>query len=280
MDNFFGILGLVAAGILLAIVILKIGFAVRPHPRLPDLADEKPAVEQLDLPAELPEAVQLFYRAVYANGHIPAPRAVVAYGTGRFRVRRLPLFGYLWAPLTWQIHLIPGESFIWKIRLVWFNFPVAQGGDGYINQHGLFKMGTQVLDGENMDYSELVMLGMYSLIFAPGALLDLPYAAWQPVDEHSARLVWPLGGRSLEYNVTFNPENHLIARVETQRPGNRTGSLFPYVFSLSDKALFNEEINLPDQLGTAWETDTYATYVLDGIQYNGPVEEVMADGIK
>lgn len=280
MDNFVVILGLLAAGILVAILILKIGFSARPRPNLPDLAEEKPAVEQRDLPGELPEVVQRFYRAVFSSEQISIPHTVVAYGTGHFRVRRLPLFGYLWAPLTWQIHLIPGETFIWKIRLVWFNIPIAEGGDGYVHQRGLFKMGAQVLDGENMDYSELVMLGLYSLIFAPGSLLNLPDASWRPVDENSAHLEWSLAGQTLGYHIVFNPENHLIDRVETQRPGSRSGTFFPYVFSLSDKALFNEEISLPDQLETAWETDTYATYVLDGIQYNTPVEEVLAVGLK
>jgi hypothetical protein len=280
MENVIIIIGLLALGIVLAILLLKAGFSMPARAVQPEgIADEKPAVDRVPLPEDLPEVVLRFYRAVYGQDQIPTPATVAAFGIGKFRVRKMPFIGYLWAPLNWHMYLRPGQEFSWKMKMSWFRYPVVSGGDGYLGGKGMFKMSKQSLDGEYMDHSEQVMLWIHTLVFSPGSLLAEPSAAWQVKEDGRVRLTLDQSGRSLWFDLTFDADSGLLARIDTERPGSRTGNLYPYSYTLQEQASFNEELSLPDHLLAGWEDDVYNHFVLEGLQYNAPVEDLLARGL-
>ena len=273
MDNPLVILLLIAAGIILAGIVLKVGFSIPARVTPPPLYDQQPAVDDLPIPPELPAAVQRSLRESFGERAL-APQNVLAYGNGRFRIRRIGFLGYLWAPLAWTIELVPGESFQWRMNMTWFRRTIVEGGDGYQDGKGSFQMGRgKPIENENMDYSEQVMLWLYTLIFAPGSLLRLPGVSWQAVDDQTAQVQIEHAGRSLSFSLGFDPQTGQLTRIDTSRPSSGKGDLYPYTLLLEKGQSFNG-MTLAAHLQAAWEGDFYVNYMLAGIQYNGPLEEI------
>jgi hypothetical protein len=278
MDNlsFFTVLLLIAGGVIVALASIKVGFIIPAKFVLPDLAVNPPAVEPASLPEDLPAPLLRYYRRAFGE-RVPAPRSVVAYGRGFFRVRKISFLGYLWSPLAWTMYLAPGESFLWKMHMTWFRRVVMQGGDGYLGGKGLFNMsrGTTI-QGDTMDHSEQVMLWLLTIAFAPGVLLERPGLRWEAIDDHTARLQVEQAGRSLSFDLSFDPASGDLLRIETQRPGSREGKLYPYSLVLEGPQDF-EGMKLPARLQAAWEDDAYTRYEMAGIQYNAPVRDALQE---
>ncbi len=271
MNSTILILLLIVAGILLAGVGLKVGFSIPARLMPPPIYDDPLPAERYAIPADLPVPVQRYLRLCFGET-VPAPQNVVAYGTGRFRVRRIGFLGYLWSPLAWTMTLVPADRFEWHIHLTWFRQKVAEGRDEYRQGKGSFQMGHGTMEGENMDYSEQVMLWLYTFFFTPGALLRVPGITWQAIDEHTAQAQVEQAGRSLRFSLAFDPQTGQLSRIDTSRPSSGKGELFPFSLMLQGQQTFDTS-TLPVGLQAAWQDEPYVHYTLAGIQYNGPVEE-------
>lgn len=265
-----------AAAVMLAVMWL--GFRVPARVRIPDLGDGSQALEKVPVPEGLPAPVERFYRAAFGE-QVPVPRSVVMYGRGTFRVRKLPLVGFLWAPLSWTLHLAPGQAFVWQARVYWLRRMLVDGGDQYREGKGRFVMGKEVIEGDNLDYSEQVVLWLYTIYFSPGALLDLPAAAWHERGEHAAGLTVRDGGRELSFTLHFDPASGHLARIETQRPASKAGTLYPFQLVLSQPRELDSGVMLPSQMGAAWEDDFYTYYQVLGARYNAPAADVIQAGV-
>ena len=277
--DFVSILLLVLGVVLLAGLVGWLGFIIPPRKFPADLGENNTALEETAIPRDLPLPVRNYFEQ-YFSGAYPVPRTVVAHGHGRFRVRRLPLFGWIWAPLAWQLYLAPGQAFVWRMRLYWFHRLVVDGGESYIQGHGRYLAGRTLTESEGLDRSERTLLWLYTLIFAPGAMLAHPGAAWQPIGDHTARLLLTFPDEILEFTLYFDDETSGLKRIETIRCGSRGEVLYPYQICLRDEIDLGGDNKLPSHFATAWEGDIYARYQTDAIAMNGPIAEAIKSGIE
>jgi len=260
------------------ILILWLGFKIPPRLRIPELGTSNPPPKTMPIPPDLPAPVANYINQIH--GQDPgAARSVVVYGQGQFRVRRLPLIGYLWAPLAWTLHILPGEAFVWQARIYWWRNLIVDGGEEYREGQGRFSMGKKTIEGETMNRSEQVVMWLYTLLYAPVAVLEFPGLLWTTEGEHSASLKIPAGEQFLSFRLDFDAHSGRLAQIETQRPASRSGEFFPYQVKIGAYRSVGNNLTLPTRFSVAWEKDEYARYEVAGVSMNAPVDEVIAAGL-
>lgn len=278
MDNPLSVAWAILGVGLLVIFVVWLGFKIPAKKLIPDLGEITPEVEKITPAQDLPAPLRRCFQTV--NGEsTPAPRTVVAYGRGSFRTRKLPLVGFIWAPVAWTLHLIPGQAFVWRMRVYWLRRLIVDGGDEYRNGHGQFSFAHKPVVSPYLDRSQQVALWLNTIAFAPTSLLSIPGIKFEALDENSAKVVVPDADEPLEFTLSFDPASGCLARIETQRLASKNGKPFPFRYTLARCRSFEQGITLPGRLRPAWEEDTYAVYDLVDVRYNGPVKQVMQEGI-
>ena len=278
--NYPTLIASVALGIaVLLSAAIWLGFKIPARLRVPELGGHNLAPRNAALPDDLPSVVRRYLEQQH-GGQPGCPDSLVAYGRGIFRIQRLPLLGNLWAPMAWTLHLSPGQAFVWQVRLYWWRRMIVDGGDQYRSGRGRFVMGKQVIEGDNLDRSELVVMWLYTLLFAPLAALQAPGARWAEADEHNATLEIPDGERWLRFRLTFDEHSGLLWRIETQRPASKSGELYPFQVWVKAHQSSADEPALPSRFSIAWEDDVYATYEVAGVSLNAPVAHVLETGVE
>jgi hypothetical protein len=279
MDSLVTIGAMILAAAVLAAGVVWLGFKIPARPLLPDLGTQPEEVERIQPAPDVPELLQRWLRAG-GEPRIPSPRSVVAYGRGRFRIARLPLLGNVWAPVAWTLHLVPGQAFVWRMRIYWFRRLIVDGGDMYRDGRGQFIFGHEPLASEYLDRSERLALWLYSIAFAPAVLLSLPESAFQALDESSLQVSIPAEEGPMEFTLRFDSASGALIRVETRRPAIKDGRLFLFQLALERYQPTDYGIRLPARLRPGWDEETSACYDLDGLYYNAPVARVLQEGVE
>lgn len=270
-------------GLVVFLIVFNLGFKL--HPKTPFLkVGEKTALQRVSLPESLPAPVYHFFESNYGR-LAPSPRSVSAVGLGTFRVGvypwYVPILGNrpIWAPMTWSLALIPGEEFVYRVRILWFRRSLLMGGDQLIKGVGRFQMSDKSLETEHMDTSEAVMMWMYTFLLAPFALLEMTGVQWEAVDDQTARLKVPHKGSLWEFTWHFDPQSGELVKVETVRPGSKSGVLYPFYTNFDKYRIFDEKFRLAGQFTAAWEEGVYVYYNLEQLAYNVDLQADLEEGI-
>lgn len=273
MNNILNILYVVIGGLVIFIILVPLGFAIKSRIVIPNL-EPWYVVKTRPLPSTLPLPFYQYLKKISSH-QIPAPITVVAWGRGRLIARKLPLFGAMWVPFAWALHMLPGKSFRWKTNVTWFNLSFLRGNDEYHQGHGKYTMNKTTLEGENMNLSQLTMMWLYTILFSPTTLVDNPQVTWQTSEDNSVMIeINPSQeAQTLAFILKFNPDNNELIQIETKRV---TSKGKPEAFKLQFKEYqpINPDILQSSLMQAAWENDVYTKIEIKGVRYNVDIVEI------
>jgi hypothetical protein len=261
-------LGLLA--LLVSVGWLGLQVKPKPFPPPPQKTRDEGTVE---LPANLPEPVGGYIRATMGE-RVPRIETAVVWGRGEFN-----LMG-LWFPMRFKSYHVAGREFRRDIELTWFGLPIFRGYDSYIGGKGsleftgLFGL-LQVSDeGEKIDQGDNLAMWAEAPFTMPSVLAVDPRARWEPIDAHTARLVFPFGDGEDSLRVEFDPKTNLIGSISGMRYRGREETKSPYRGEYGKWEMTNG-IRVPHRDAAIWEDQGRPYIVLDieGTEYNVDVSD-------
>jgi hypothetical protein len=292
---------------LIAVVALGLALPARPYP--PHDEPSRPGT-RLPFAAGLPTPLLRHYRTALAPSagrdspaeSAPQTATAIAWGRGKLCINGV------WLPLRFKTWYRAGSAFFRFTEYTWYGRPVLTGRDSYIAGVARAELGGRVETGLSTEqahnlqlWAESIWLGGF-LALIPGLPTDGspqpepvpgepapsgeslgtgddPTAFWQPLDDHTARLVIPLRN---PLGVVARDEITLHFDPATGRPTHFSGLRFtgssakkkPWRVDLLDWRTINGVL-LPAQLATATdESGSPGAYLtLDGVAYNVDVSE-------
>ncbi|HZU87502.1 MAG TPA: DUF6544 family protein [Anaerolineaceae bacterium] len=278
------LLTLLLIGVIGTLVIGLLGFAIPSALHKPFIQQEETIAPEI--PADLPPEVR---RWLEVSGLDKTPGGnLSAWGLGKMAGPNLPLFGRVWMPLRWLLFLQPGEAFVWRTQITWWRRRFISGGDTLYEGKGMFDMGANQLDGENLDASQFTLLWIYSLVLAPMQAFARPGLVWKEETQNAVTLQVPLAGseeKSRDFTLEFDPASGFLSKLSTLRTTARKGNELPFFISISSTTREitdgDSTFKLPEGMELGWEDFIYQRIGFVGLA-NGvsDVEEEIARGIR
>ena len=202
---------LLAAGciILGGVLIGWLGLKINPKP-FPAFPAQPSTLKTVDLPANLPEPVERFFKTIYSD-QVPVIQSAVI--TGRAKMR---LFGITF-PARFRFTHIAGQAYRHYIETTIFGLPIMKVNEHYIDGKTRLELPFGVTEGEpKVDQGANLALWAEA-VWMPSVWSTDPQARWEPVDEHTAVLVVPFGETEERFTVSFDPQTGLLLSMESMR---------------------------------------------------------------
>jgi hypothetical protein len=250
--------------------LVTLGFVISPRPFRSHPAPSRPGKPAPFRP-DLPDPVRLHF--IETIGDMPPElETAVVWGRGQVCIRGV------WVPMRFKAWYQVGQAFYRRMELTWFQRPVLRGIDSWINGEGLFEMGERVESGERVDQGQLLTLWA-NMIWAPSVYVHDPKIRWEPVDDHTVRMVVPLKNDTENLNMHFDPLTHRMTHISALRyadeePDNEGPDKEPWRVDLQEWKELNGML-IPSHIDVAWgESGAPTSYWnIDGIVYNVNVSE-------
>ena len=248
------------------------GMQVKPKP-FPPHAEKTRDEGTVELPANLPEPVHRHFRATMGE-RLPRIETAVVWGRGEFN-----LMG-LWFPMRFKSYHVAGREFRRDMELTWFGLPVFRGYDSYIGGKGsleftgLFGLLHVSDEGAKIDQGDNLAMWAEAPFTTPSAMMLDPRVRWEPVDAHTARLVFPFGNEEDSLRAAFDPETGLMKSLSGMRYRGREETKTPYRGGYGEWGMAHG-IKVPHRDAATWEDQGRPYVVLDigGTEYNVDVSE-------
>jgi hypothetical protein len=243
------------------------GLQVKPNP-YPPHPEKTRDEDTVELPANLPEPVHRHFRATMGE-RVSRIETAVVWGRGEFN-----LMG-LWFPMRFKSYHVAGREFRRDMELTWFSTPIFRGYDSYIGGKGslafigLFGLLHVSDEGAKIDQGDNLAMWAEAPFTTPSAMVLDPRARWEPVNAHTARLVFPFRDGADSLRVEFAPETGLIRSISGMRYRGREETKTPYRGEYGEWGTVNR-IKVPHRDAATWEDQGRPYVVLDieGAEYN------------
>jgi hypothetical protein len=218
------------------------------------------------------------YRHFHATlgEEVPQIETAVVWGRGEFNFNGLVRF-----PVRLKSYHKAGREFRRDLELTWFGMPIFRGYDAYIGGKGTFEFTglfglLNVSDsGEKLDQSDNLVMWAEAPYSTPSALVLAPRVRWEPIDDTSARLVFPFGEQEEDsLRVEFDPETGLMTNTYGMRYRDQEETKAPFRGEGADWTTMHG-IQVPNENVGTWEDwdEPYIIFDLDGAEYNVDVSE-------
>jgi hypothetical protein len=248
------------------------GLQVKPKP-IPPHPEKTRDEGTVELPTDLPEPVQRHFEATLGK-RVPKTETAVVWGRGEFN-----LMG-LWFPMRFESYHVAGREFRREMELTWFGVPIFRGYDSYIGGKGtleftgLFGLLHVSDEGTKLDQGDDLAMWAEAPFTTPSVLVLDPRVRWEPVDAHTARLVFPLGDAEDSLRVAFDPKTGLIRSMFGMRYRGQEETKTPYRGEYGDWETV-DGIKVPHHDVAIWEDQVrpYVVLHIEGTEYNVDVSE-------
>jgi len=161
------------------------------------------------LPDGLPAPVKRFYNLVYGDT-VPVIETAVISGRGSMRVKGITF------PARFRFSHIPGQDYHHYIEATIFSLPLMKVNEWYVDGKSRLELPFGVSEGIKVDQGANLALWAEA-IWMPSVWITDTQVRWEPIDEHSARLVAPFGDEEEHITVRFDPHTGMLRTMESMR---------------------------------------------------------------
>ncbi len=263
-------------GILVVLAVTGwLGLQVQPKP-FPAYPEQTPALNTVELPADLPAPVARYYETIVGN-RIPVIESAVISGRGKLRV-----FG-LRFPARFRFTHIAGQGYRHYIEATIFGYPVMKVNEWYLDGKARMELPVGVIENEpKVDMA--ANLGLWAeSVWLPSIFITDPRVRWEAIDDTTARLVVPFGDEEDTFTVMFDPETGLMRTMEAMRYKEATDEAkIPWRNEPLGWQIFHG-VMIPSPAATTWldEGTPWAVWTIEDVVYNVDVSEyIRARGVK
>jgi len=267
----------VVGGVLCLVAVALGGLLVRPgrFPAPREAADTPGSavvggkVRRVPVPDGLPAPVDRWLRADFPNG---AP----AYDTAYMRGRGVMRIGPLELPFRHRVEYRPGAGFVRQMDLTWYGIAVLHGLDTFVGGHGRMVTPGGAFDGAQIDQGANIANWLEATA-SPGTLLEDPRVRWEPIDEHSARLVVPFGDAEDSMVIGFDPRTGEPTTARAKRfRGATDGEKSEWLVQMRGRTTVDGGIRVSTRIDATWVGDPrpWATFEYDSGWGNVGVPEL------
>jgi hypothetical protein len=268
-----GTVATTAAAAVAGVVALSwLGLRIRPRPQRQPGPSR--AADEVILPADLPQPVERFYRAL-GDGDLRAKQVDTFTLWGRARMKQGPL---PWLPVTFWSEHRTGWSGLQLLAVTWFRLPILRARDSYLEERGEMTIGRRRVSGPEIDQGENLFLWA-ELVLVPSVLATRPGVHWEPINDVTARLIVPFGDTEDEIVFRFDPGTGLLEHGTASRyqtvGGPKVGWRIGYhAWRWFDAGLY------PSKITVTWLGRGRPWFILDvdGIAINAPVSDRLSAG--
>jgi hypothetical protein len=201
---------LVSGSILVGAVLVGwLGLQIKPRP-FPSYPEQRSTLETVDLPTNLPDPVERFFKTIYGD-KVPIIQSAVITGRAKMRV-----FGITF-PARFRFTHIAGQDYRHYIETTIFGIPIMKVNEHFLDGKSRLELPFGVTEGEpKVDQGANLALWAESIWF-PSVFITDPRVRWEPIDEESALLIVPFGEKEECFNVRFDPDTGLLHSMESMR---------------------------------------------------------------
>lgn len=245
-----------------------LGLVIAPRPFRPHPAPAHPGSPR-PFRSGLPEPVERHFLETLG----PTPPEIstaVVWGRGRACIRGV------WVPLRFKTWFRSGDAYSRRFEITWFQRPVLRGWDSYINGEGVFEIGDRVESGGWVNQAQVLELWA-GMLWTPTVFVHDPRADWEPVDDHSARLVIPFEQGTESLQAHFDPFTGRMTDFTALRYAGETTQKEPWRVDLLAWKEFNGLL-IPSRVDVAWGESgaPWVYWNVDGIVYNVSVSDQLS----
>jgi hypothetical protein len=241
-----------------------IGLRVTPKP-FPSYPERPPELEKSPLPADLPQPVARYFRAIGGNDGVAVIHSAVLTGAIALRMNGLPMRG------RFRIIHHAGQGYRHYLEATFFGWPILKVNEWYLDGVARLELPFGAVDNEpNVNLA--ANLGMWAeSMWLPGILVTDPRVRWEAVDETSARLTVPFEDESEDVlDVAFDPHTGLIRALEGQRykgakDSEKTGW---HAEALGWRCFHGIRVPSPASLTWADEGRPWSVWTIEDVAYN------------
>ena len=244
-------------------LVVWLGFQI-PFPTFTPPAGVASTPGTVAIPTDLPGPVVRYLRAVAGDRpFLPRADSFAYWGHGTARP-----FG-VWLPLRHRATIVPGSLMLREMDFPWYRVTLLHVVDAYRDGAGstvIAGLLNQETRGPHTDQGAFLALAAES-VMVPSA--DALGGRWEPVDDHSARLVVPFEGSEEQLLVAFDPATGLPARITAQRFQREDGPKIGWHIDLS-RYREMAGLHVPTHFEVVWEDvgRPWSTWDVEGLALN------------
>jgi hypothetical protein len=273
MERFMKIIIAVLVAVVGLALLGWLGLRIRPRP-FAALAQEKPVLKTMPLPAGLPVPVERYYRQLYGD-QVPVIESAVITG----RATMSPVGG-LKLPARFRFVHQVGQDYRHYFELTWFGRTIGTGNEHYLDGKsrlalpmGLSDEGPQVDQAANLSlWAEYVWL--------PAVFITDPRVRWEPVDEQTALLVVPFGDQFERFVARFDPATGRLRLLEAMRYKDSKSTARTLWLNESQNWDTVSGQQIPTTGAVTWfdQGRPWAVFTVEDIALNVDVQDLLREG--
>ena len=256
-----------AVGLAALLGIGWLGLQIPPQ-YFPAYPEQTPALDTVDLPADLPAPVARYYKTI-SGDRIPVIESAVITGRGRLRVKGITF------PARFRFTHVAGQGYRHYIEATVFGYSVMKVNEWYLDGKARMELPVGVIENEpKIDMA--ANLGLWAeSVWLPSILITDPRVRWEAIDDTTARLVVPFGEEEDTFTVAFDPQTGLIRTMEAMRYREATDEAkIPWSNEPLGWQAFHG-VKIPSPAATTWldEGTPWAVWTIEDVTYNVDVSE-------
>jgi len=201
------VLALGAAGVTGAAALGWLGTRVPARPFAPITGTDRD-LGTVPIPETLPAPVRRYLEAA-AGPQLSRAETFVVWGRARVRLG-------LWMHARFRAYHVAGRHFHRPLEITWFGRPLVRGVDQYVDGRGAMLIAGQLMTNDAISQGANHMLWAEAPC-VPAVFVTDERIRWEPVDDHSARLVVPSIEGEDTLTLRFDPDTGLISRLSAMR---------------------------------------------------------------
>ncbi len=258
-----------AIGIASMFGIAWLGLQIPPRP-FPDIPEQTPALETVELPPNLPTPAIRYYKTIVKD-QVPVIESAIITGRGSIRVKGITF------PSRFRFAYLAGRGYRHYIEATLFGFPVMTVNEYYLDGKARMELPVGTIENEpKIDMA--ANLGLWAeSIWMPSIFITDPRVHFRAIDDTTVLILVPFGEDTDTLIATFDHVTGLISKLEAMRWREPTDETKIAWRNEPLEWIDSHGIMIPSPAATTWidEGTPWAAWRIDNVAYNVDVSEIL-----